>query len=126
MKDSAKQLVTSELIDLARTLADWAALGEPLIVYLFGSRVRGDHRPDSDVDILVDIEVASIGTEAVHWYDEANESRFTALDLVLPGPLNPLDPMDKQMCQLVRSGKVIHVDRNVRCILMSPKTRRPM
>jgi uncharacterized protein len=23
---------------------------------LFGSRVRGDHRPDSDVDVLVDID----------------------------------------------------------------------
>ena len=23
---------------------------------IFGSRVRGDHRPDSDIDILVDVE----------------------------------------------------------------------
>jgi predicted nucleotidyltransferase len=32
--------------------ADWIepAPGAPA-VYLFGSRVRGDHRPDSDVDV---------------------------------------------------------------------------
>jgi predicted nucleotidyltransferase len=27
---------------------------------LFGSRARGDHRPDSDIDILIDIEPGAI------------------------------------------------------------------
>jgi hypothetical protein len=35
---------------------------------LFGSRMRGDHRPDSDLDVIVDIDPTL--------------SRFTLLDLV--------------------------------------------
>ena len=44
--------MSSELRALAEVLADWIepVLGVPAL-YLFGSRVRGDHRPDSDVDI---------------------------------------------------------------------------
>ncbi|MDF2435212.1 MAG: uncharacterized protein JWP44_4843, partial [Mucilaginibacter sp.] len=39
---------------LIRIIAAWAA-GHPevLEVVLFGSRARGDHRPDSDVDLAV-------------------------------------------------------------------------
>ncbi|GGJ04563.1 nucleotidyltransferase domain-containing protein [Neoroseomonas lacus] len=38
--------------------ADWARL-EPLIrfVWLFGSRARGDHRPDSDIDLAVSHDI---------------------------------------------------------------------
>jgi predicted nucleotidyltransferase len=41
-----------ELQALAEILAEWInpAPGIPA-VYLFGSRVRGDHRPNSDVDV---------------------------------------------------------------------------
>jgi predicted nucleotidyltransferase len=42
--------VNDEVKQLARTLADWAA-DKSVTVFLFGSRVRGDHRPDSDVDV---------------------------------------------------------------------------
>jgi uncharacterized protein len=36
-------------------------------VALFGSRVRGDHRPDSDLDVLIEVD---------------NRKRFSLLDLV--------------------------------------------
>jgi predicted nucleotidyltransferase len=42
--------VSNDLKDLARLLADWAAPASGVTVYLFGSRVRGDHKADSDVD----------------------------------------------------------------------------
>ena len=40
--------------EIAETVRRWAA-SEPLVrrVYLFGSRARGDHRPDSDIDLAV-------------------------------------------------------------------------
>ena len=40
--------------DIARQVQQWAA-GERLVrrVYLFGSRARGDHRSDSDIDLAV-------------------------------------------------------------------------
>jgi predicted nucleotidyltransferase len=44
--------MNSELHALAEILAKWI---EPVpgipAIYLFGSRVRGDHRQDSDVDV---------------------------------------------------------------------------
>jgi predicted nucleotidyltransferase len=36
--------VNDEVKQLARALADWAA-DKSVTVFLFGSRVRGDHRP---------------------------------------------------------------------------------
>ena len=46
--------VTPDLVGLACILGDWAAPATGTIVYLYGSRVRGDHRVDCDVDIWVD------------------------------------------------------------------------
>ena len=43
------------LTELIRVVADWAD-GCPGVgrVFLFGSRVRGDHRPDSDLDVAIE------------------------------------------------------------------------
>jgi predicted nucleotidyltransferase len=39
-------------------VADWAR-AEPMVrkAYLFGSRVRGNARPDSDLDVAVELEI---------------------------------------------------------------------
>jgi predicted nucleotidyltransferase len=39
------------LEELAERIADWASAAPSLTVFVYGSRVRGDHRPDSDVDV---------------------------------------------------------------------------
>jgi predicted nucleotidyltransferase len=41
---------------MSAAVAKWAS-SEPLIrkAYLFGSRVRGAHKPDSDLDVAVEI-----------------------------------------------------------------------
>src|SRR5439155_4441739 len=53
-------LMPRELEALAETLAEWIspAPGIPA-VYLFGSRVRGDHRPDSDVDVRLHLHITT-------------------------------------------------------------------
>lgn len=43
--------VTEEKLQLA--VAEIVELAAPARVILFGSRARGDHRPDSDADLLV-------------------------------------------------------------------------
>jgi len=45
-----------EFDDMAAAVAKWAGT-QPLVrkAYLFGSRVRGTHRPDSDLDVAVEI-----------------------------------------------------------------------
>ena len=46
-----------EVSQVARVISTWAR-GKPLVkrVYMFGSRVRGDHRPASDIDIAVELD----------------------------------------------------------------------
>jgi hypothetical protein len=77
-----------QLSDLASILADWInpAPGIPAI-YLFGSRVRGDHRRDSDVDIRLFLDQwKAVGEATVAWWQEQNETDFAALKALLPGP----------------------------------------
>ena len=78
-----------ELRALAETLADWIepATGIPAL-YLFGSRVRGDHRADSDVDVRLFLDewnVSDAGT--VRWWTEQNAEDFVEIKSRLPGPL---------------------------------------
>ncbi|OGV73831.1 MAG: hypothetical protein A3K19_24650 [Lentisphaerae bacterium RIFOXYB12_FULL_65_16] len=48
---------------------------------LFGSYARGDNRPDSDVDILVDVD-PSIGLDFVSLADRIEELLGTSVDVV--------------------------------------------
>jgi hypothetical protein len=79
--------MNTELSDLAEILADWIepAPGVPA-VYLFGSRVRGDHRPDSDVDVRLFLnEWRNLTTVDMEWWGEQNETDFAVLKSLLPG-----------------------------------------
>jgi len=84
-----------ELDTLANILAKWI---EPVpsvpAVYLYGSRVRGDHRPDSDIDVRVFTkEWLGIKEADVQWWTNENAADFAALRKRLPGPLHlVLDP----------------------------------
>jgi predicted nucleotidyltransferase len=74
-------LQMDELRQLAEVIAEWC---EPVTglehVYLFGSRVRGDHRPDSDVDLRIFMEEwRRPDTAAVNWWTRQNESGFEEL-----------------------------------------------
>jgi hypothetical protein len=81
--------VDTELQALARILADWIEPAPNIpAVYLFGSRVRGDHRPDSDVDVRLFLsEWRNLTTVDMEWWGEQNETDFAALKSRLPGPL---------------------------------------
>jgi predicted nucleotidyltransferase len=65
--------VNDEVKQLARAFADWAA-DKSVTVFLFGSRVRGDHRPDSDVDVFVQFGAMTEGTAV--WWTEQNSEDF--------------------------------------------------
>jgi predicted nucleotidyltransferase len=47
------------LLDLDRTkIVEWAGRHRSIErVYLFGSRARGDHHPDSDIDLAVEMDL---------------------------------------------------------------------
>jgi len=83
---------SDDVVALASVLADWAAGAPGFKIYLFGSRVRGDHRPDGDVD--VSIEFVTIGDQEMQWWKTNNEVLFAVVNAKLPGPLQILEEND--------------------------------
>lgn len=65
-----------QLPEIQKILLTWAS-GKPLInrLWLFGSRVRGEHRPDSDVDVAIELDM-SVAKGA----DESGGAATWALD----------------------------------------------
>jgi predicted nucleotidyltransferase len=114
----------SELQALAEILANWIkpAPGIPAI-YLFGSRVRGDHKPNSDVDVRIYLNEWKPCEATTRWWMDQNESDFEAIKARLPGPLaihrETADAADAE----IRKGMatpVLVVDRVV-CVWTVPK-----
>jgi len=79
--------VNDELKVITKTLADWLDPASGFTAYLFGSRVRGDHRPDSDVDVRIFLNECRPDEAGMRWWAEQNETDFTAVKAKLPGPL---------------------------------------
>jgi predicted nucleotidyltransferase len=110
--------ISDDLKQLARTLADWAA-GMSVTVYVFGSRVRGDHRLHSDVDIY--IKLGTVTGETTAWWTAQNLEDFASLKAKLPGPLKILDH-NAPIIPSVAQGEVVYQDRNVVCVSLPPKS----
>lgn len=60
-------------------------------VAVFGSVARGDHRPDSDIDFLVEFEEGSSLFDLMHLADELKEILGRRVDVVSAGGLKPRD-----------------------------------
>ena len=106
---------SDELKALAETLADWVEPAPGVTVYLFGSRVRGDHEPEADVDVrLYPNELA----HCVHWWTAQNLSGFAELKARLPGRLelhaDETDPVDRYILENRKSPAL--VVRKVVCV----------
>lgn len=94
--------------DLTSTVAE-VLEGEPVVLaYLYGSRARGDHRTDSDVDIAVLLDRSAV-TE-----DDLNLATRLAgrLEHALRAPVDPLLVLDTAPLRLVgrvlRDGTVLY------------------
>lgn len=112
--------VAPELVALATTLADWSE-GTNLTIYLFGSRVRGDYRDDSDVDVVIEIGAAT--DFDVEWWMRENAEDFATIKSKLPGPLNILES-NEPVADKVRAVATspFYQDRNVICVWLPPKS----
>jgi predicted nucleotidyltransferase len=108
-----------ELAVLAEILAKWAD-GAPGVkeVYLFGSRVRGDHRPDSDVDVRLYLDDWKLCSATLDWWEIQNQTDFAELKACLPGPLaihrEKTDEADKHI-QQAKQNPVLRV-RKIICV----------
>ncbi|WP_281017740.1 MULTISPECIES: nucleotidyltransferase domain-containing protein [unclassified Minwuia] len=81
--------MTNDFRNIASILADWSHPHSGIVIYLFGSRVRGDHRSGSDVDVLFDF--ASPSDSSTAWLTEMEAEDYASLKIQLPGPLELLE-----------------------------------
>ena len=110
---------SQEVRDLAKLIADWSAPAPDFTFYLFGSRARGDHRPDSDVDLHYVLPLKPTPGSAM-WWTGQNSDDCASLRKLLPGPIKWLEQHAPLRLE-VEQGKVVHRDRNVVCVWMPPK-----
>ena len=116
--------VDPALKTLAGLVADWVD-DVPYLrrVYLFGSRVRGDHRPDSDVDIGIDLTDLDVtNSETVDWWIEQNQTNFQTLRSAIPYPVG-ISRSDYNGADWpsIRAGKTVHRDRKCVCVWTPPR-----
>jgi predicted nucleotidyltransferase len=113
---------TEELQNLAETLAQWI---DPVpgisTIYLFGSRVRGDHRFDSDVDVRLFVEKMKPDEATSRWWEEQNETFFAEINGRLPGPLGLHRDTPDAADTNILSGRQVLVVRKVICVWTPPK-----
>ena len=106
------------LVRLTSVVADWASEARLAEVYLYGSRVRGDHDADSDVDLCFAFPARDVAVMA--WWELNCLTRFALLELKLGKRVHALYP-DDPIGETVRQAafdpeRVAHRDRNVTCV----------
>lgn len=107
------QAVTeSEIQGFCRKLAD---LYHPVRITLFGSHARGDARPDSDVDLLVEMDYTGSSLAMAGKMLCAVDTIFSVDILVRPpGKMRERALMGDQFAsEILRTGKVVYenIDR---------------
>lgn len=117
-------MVGAELQSLAAIIDEWVRdiLGIHE-VYLFGSRVRGDHRPDSDVDLRLLVAEWKPDDQTVDWWTNQNETHFAELKSKLPGPLAIHCESSDAADAAIREGKkkpMLRIGKVV-CVWTPPK-----
>jgi predicted nucleotidyltransferase len=109
-----------ELDDLLSILADWAAPATSAKIFLFGSRVRGDHRPNSDVDISVKW-TSPPDDQTTDWWTANNAEEFESIDAKLPGRLHVPEPNETEFHAKVQSSEIVHTRGNIYCVWLKGK-----
>jgi predicted nucleotidyltransferase len=112
--------VSQELENLLATLVEWAAPASSAEIFLFGSRVRGDHRPDSDVDVSIKW-VYPFDDQTADWWTAQNAELFKSIDAKLPGPLHVPEPSEAEFHIKVQSSEIVHKRGNIFCVWLKGK-----
>lgn len=112
-----------ERLTLISTLADWAdTIPAISSVILFGSRARGDHRADSDVDLRIEFDYGGSQEDFQGWL-LADARGFADLKIRLPGPLSLHQDDDDVVILLIQEARAqpLLSMRKVICVATPPK-----
>lgn len=107
--------IPDRLEDLVDELLPWASTMPSITFYLYGSRGRGDHRPDSDVDLHFDTENAS-WDDLLTFYDGDGP----------PEKYGNLRDQSKEWAELradIRAARQVYRRRNFVCVYL-PDARK--
>jgi nucleotidyltransferase-like protein len=111
-------MVSDELRKLAAELADWAQGAPGYTIFVFGSRVRGDHRTDSDLDIYPWLS-GKADNASTRWFTDNEGDNYAAISERLSIRVHRQFHMPGLLAKL-RSCPVVHQDRNVTFVLLEP------
>ncbi len=103
-----------------QVIAEWSRGTKGLLFYVYGSRVRGDHRPDSDVDVYLRI-TTGMNDATVDWWTDQNQADFAELKEALPGRLELLDGPNS-LKQAIIASTPYRVMGDVIAVWLPPKT----
>lgn len=120
---AATPMSVSGLDELMDILAEWAA-DAPITVYVYGSRVRGDHRPDSDVDLYAEYFTGQedAGNE---WYERQRADNYSELRKWLPWPFCQVMPPFGSRHPFLFQPHEVARKRNVVALHTTPKATAP-
>lgn len=108
--------IPDDIETLVSELLPWAGKMPSITFYIYGSRVRGDHRPDSDVDIFFDTDCATWGDLVeVQDRDGFPEKYKCLYDQSQESP---------ELRAMIRLAPVRYRSGNITCVLM-PRTIKP-
>jgi predicted nucleotidyltransferase len=107
-----------ELIEIAQLTRDWAKLLPFQRVYIFGSFVRGDNRPDSDLDIAIEFATTFDSGSVANWKRQ-NQTDFKDLKRALGVRVSLHCDADDLAWPAIHSGaqSPVYSTGNVLCVL---------
>jgi len=107
---------TSRIPDVTDALLDQivrliVSAGDPLKIVLFGSRARNEHRPDSDIDLLVVEESSLPRFKRSPRYYRATRGTFPAREIVVwtPAEIHEWEAVPNHfVTAALREGRVLY------------------
>ena len=82
-------MALESLVHFQREILDMAARHGARNIRVFGSVARGDDRPDSDLDLLVDVEPGRTLLDVIAFEQDLRELLGRRVDVLTEGGLSP-------------------------------------
>lgn len=118
MKDD----IPDALPDLVNELLPWARTMRTCLFYIYGSRVRGDHRTTSDIDICFDAESAN-AADAIGLQLQEIDGVFEDLPAKYRCLVRDQSKRWPELRDRIRSAPVVFQKENIICVVLPPASK---